>query len=177
MTHRILITFGVLTVFTVFTLVPASGQFYRYTDENGVVRYTDDLSLVPPDQIKAAKGYVELKEAPDRPATTDEKPATAETPALDVGRDADLEATAQKLQAMKEELQQQYQALIQEQKTLHEKGRKVTQNKAEARKYKESQAAFAKRHQAYEAKRKDYEAAVQTYNAEVARRQAPPKTE
>ena len=28
----------------------SAGQFYRYTDENGVLRYTDNLATVPPEQ-------------------------------------------------------------------------------------------------------------------------------
>ena len=178
MTRRIRMIFVVPAVLTFLLAAPGVCQFYRYTDESGNVRYTDDLSQVPPDQIKKAKGYVELKEAGSNPAP-DRAATPTETPAVEVGPDTDLEATAKQLQAMKEELQQEYQTLLQMQKSLQlEKGQNVTQNKYKARQYKEKQAAFAKQHQTYEAKRKAYEEAVNAYNAQVeARGQAASKTE
>lgn len=34
----------------VFWLTPAFGEYYQYTDSNGVLRFTDDLASVPPEQ-------------------------------------------------------------------------------------------------------------------------------
>jgi len=55
--------------------VPASGQFYKYTDEDGVVRFTDDLSKIPKDQREDIPAYWESREAEREAATETEKGA------------------------------------------------------------------------------------------------------
>ncbi|MGD8368115.1 MAG: DUF4124 domain-containing protein [Desulfobacterales bacterium] len=40
----------------------ADAEFYRYTDENGVLRFTDNLQEVPPDQRPQLKKYKEAED-------------------------------------------------------------------------------------------------------------------
>jgi hypothetical protein len=42
----------------------AWGQYYQYTDENGVLRYTDNLAVVPPDQREDVKTHESVVSAP-----------------------------------------------------------------------------------------------------------------
>lgn len=41
----------------VWLATPVFGEYYQYTDQNGVLRFTDDLSGVPPDQRPGVKTY------------------------------------------------------------------------------------------------------------------------
>lgn len=42
----------------------AWGQYYQYTDENGVLRYTDNLAAVPPDQRENVTTHESVVSAP-----------------------------------------------------------------------------------------------------------------
>ena len=49
----------VLFAMVFFFSMLANAQIYRYTDEEGVVRFTDDLAQVPPDQRPKTEQYEE----------------------------------------------------------------------------------------------------------------------
>ncbi|MFW6241195.1 MAG: DUF4124 domain-containing protein, partial [Thermodesulfobacteriota bacterium] len=53
------------------TVGPANAQFYKYKDADGNIRFTDDLSQVPPEQRESAPGY---REAEPETAQTPETP-------------------------------------------------------------------------------------------------------
>ena len=46
----------------------AYGEFYQYTDTNGVLRFTDDLATVPPEQRSDVKTHQSVKSDPVPPA-------------------------------------------------------------------------------------------------------------
>ena len=50
---------GLLMGFSLFFCLPSFAEFYQYTDQSGVLRFTDDLTLVPEDQRPKVKKYVE----------------------------------------------------------------------------------------------------------------------
>ena len=45
-----------------FFPLQAGAEFYRYTDENGVLRYTDNLQEVPPEKRSQLKKYKEVED-------------------------------------------------------------------------------------------------------------------
>jgi len=45
-----------------FFPLQAGAEFYRYTDENGVLRYTDNLQEVPPEKRSQLKKYKEAED-------------------------------------------------------------------------------------------------------------------
>ena len=49
----------------IFMSTPVLGEFYRYVDESGHVKYTDDLGQVPEEQRPTAKTYMESKGIPE----------------------------------------------------------------------------------------------------------------
>ncbi|BBO67493.1 hypothetical protein DSCA_14230 [Desulfosarcina alkanivorans] len=48
----------------VWLATPVFGEYYRYTDQNGVLRFTDDLSGVPPDQRPRVETYESTQSHP-----------------------------------------------------------------------------------------------------------------
>ena len=53
-----------LTGMVLWLATPALGEYYQYTDHDGVLRFTDDLASVPPDQRPDMKTYESLKSNP-----------------------------------------------------------------------------------------------------------------
>ena len=45
-------------------VTPAFGEYYQYTDRNGVLRFTDDLASVPPEQRPDVKTHQSVQSAP-----------------------------------------------------------------------------------------------------------------
>jgi len=52
------------TIVLIFLLLagPVTAQFYRYIDQNGNLRFTDDLNKVPTEQRVTIRGYHEAGE-------------------------------------------------------------------------------------------------------------------
>ena len=149
--------------------VPASAQFYKYTDEDGVVRFTDDLGKIPKDQREEIPAYWESRESETEPAAETEDDAEASRSYLsdtDETNEAELEQESKRLETMRTELQQEYEALVQEQEKIRP-DKAVTKSKAKAKEYIRQKAALRERADQYDAKRKAYEAAVRTYNEKV----------
>ncbi len=59
----------VLAGLVVLWAVPASCEYYQYRDQNGVLRYTDDIASVPADQRPDVTTHQSIKSDPD-PVTT-----------------------------------------------------------------------------------------------------------
>ena len=53
----------------VFWVAPAFGEYYQYTDPNGVLRFTDDLASVPPDQRPDVKTHQSIESQPAQQTT------------------------------------------------------------------------------------------------------------
>lgn len=94
---------------------PAAAQIYKYTDSNGVVRYTNDPTQVPKDQLSQAKknAIPEIKSKPSKKpapqpvsAKPPEKKAGPEGPKIDFSKEAAaLEKEYKELMTEKEQIE------------------------------------------------------------------------
>ena len=102
---------AILLIFIVGSL-PASAEFYKYVDKNGVALYTDDLSQVPVNQRPGVKEFTES--AIQEPISTQ----NTETPSIayEQNQEAkeDIAAMRARLERIKQELDQEEQALAKE---------------------------------------------------------------
>ena len=69
----------------------APAQIYKYTDDEGNVRYTDDLNQVPIEQRESANTTTEIEDETEEEAIAEDEPEQDEEPE-DVAEDDDWRA-------------------------------------------------------------------------------------
>jgi hypothetical protein len=176
-----------ITIFIIVVLLsaPASAQFYKYVDEDGNIRFTDDINQVPEAQRATVKSYEEAVSDTDVQNEADQsdsevlpnsqqKTEAAEAAAdIDLG---DLDEAYNQLKALRQEIDNEYNELLVEKETL-------AQEKAEAKTreqvldYNEKVKQFNERAKAHQQKSKKYEAQVDAYNTSVSQQIAEQKKE
>ena len=86
----------IITMLLVLMILPAlvSAEIYKYRDQNGVLRFTDNLAEVPVAQRENIEQYQEIKTTAD---TAEQAPAnTSEKEAVQDARAAEKELTDEK---------------------------------------------------------------------------------
>jgi hypothetical protein len=166
-----------IPIFIIIVLLsaPASAQFYKYIDEDGNIRFTDDINQVPKQQRTTVKSYEEAvsdtdveNEAvqSDSEVSTNAQQETAAAEAdvdIDLG---DLDAAYNQLKALRQEIDEEYNELMAEKETLaKEKGEAKTRE--QVLEYNAKVEQFNERARAHQQKSKKYEAQVDAYNASV----------
>jgi hypothetical protein len=144
--------------------LPVAAEIYRYTDENGNIRYTDDLNRVPGHQREKADEYIELQSSEPTPKNTPD--TEAKSSSQDLKTTADLDAASRRLEEIRETLEKERTRLIEEQQRL-DKARKVSNSKIASRSYRKQLGQFQKDTEAYRAKQQAFEADLTRYNAQV----------
>jgi len=171
----------VLISFILFS-VNASAEFYKYTDEDGNVRFTDDINQVPEEQRSKIRSYVESQseEVPEQ-ETTQESPEKSEQQANvpdsseNEAAEGSLEELKSRIDAIKEEVEQAYAALLKEKEQLSEDKKKV--------KTREQVESYNKRIESYNIlgqdfikKQKERDALIDNYNARIMKKNTKDKT-
>ena len=140
-----------LGAFVVLLLsLPSSSfaEFYKYRDQNGMVRYTDNPLAIPKDQQEIAKSYREIK--------------AIET-AGEVTKVEDMNDIQKKLWAEKEILDREYEGLVAEREAL-EKAAEMPRNEAEYVVFEKEILDFNQRLRQYEEKRLLFKEKANVYN-------------
>lgn len=147
---------------------PVSAEFYKYTDQNGHVRFTDDLSKVPENQRPDATSYEESQSTPQPPPSSTAKPektkgALERRPKSNIR----IESQGKKIEMKKKELDQEYQALMKEGAHLEEE-RKNLKSQSQIKAYHRKIEAHNDKIYQWEEKQKAYNAEVESHNARLA---------
>lgn len=168
-TKNMLRLIGVL-IFIIPIWLPAFvyAEFYRYTDENGMLHYTDNLIEVPVNQRKNVKQYKEEVEV----LATEEKLPGAEKATKNKSLPSQGDPQAQTLLKTKAKLDKEYAELTKEREELEsETGVFSTSedfDKEEYGEYKERVARFNERKSDYEERVKVFEEIVGAFNKKQA---------
>ncbi|WP_319404539.1 DUF4124 domain-containing protein [uncultured Desulfosarcina sp.] len=152
-----------LLITALLLAAPVYAEIYKYIDENGQKRWTDDMSQVPKQQRPSAQRIETEKEKPaDAIAAESEKAQPASTPetedaipnTAEAGQAAELDRDA--LEREKADIDTQYQQLIEERKQLEQM--QAEDLSAAAR------ADLNERISAYNSKMDQYDKQLNTFN-------------
>jgi len=172
----------------------AWAEFYRYVDESGVVRFTDDLGQVPVNQRPGVQEYQESSgntaDRPDKAQKTEVKTVGGHQPAgaggsatqepgsmkkIEIpqtisepgqGAEGDINEIRRRLESKKQELDQEYQALLMEKK-------RVADEKKNIKTYSDTRANNAEitklneRIKKYEENQKAFNQEIEAFNAKL----------
>jgi hypothetical protein len=147
---------GILIAILFFT-PDGFAEIYKYRDQNGVLRFTDNLAEVPIDQRKKVEQYQEIK----TPLTSD-----SETSSADEQRQ-DPKALEKALRSEKEVLDQEYKDLTQTRDMLEAIPQPKTPEENAA--YEKSVADYNSRLATYEEKQKKFREKLAEYEAAIAK--------
>ncbi len=193
--RSIVVLFSMVFFFSIL----ANAQIYRYTDEEGVVRFTDDLAQVPPDQRPKTEQYQEYDtdstqveeagaageksvrgEAADDSSPDEEEAAVSPGSGDAASEDGeaqegeyDFETNYKRLEQEREDLAREYEAMLQEKAALEEE-----QKLEEGEKLSESEIAkrnekireFNERVKEYRKKRELFEKQKADYNTRAVKK-------
>ena len=142
-----------------------SARIFKYIDENGQKRWTDDLSQVPIEQRESAEHFEDVGDHSQEGSTNPEESHVVTTPSTDQSEDnADL--TREALLNEKSALEEQYQLLVEQRKQIEQM--KAEKGDASHRmEINEKIAAYNANHQQYEAQLNAYKAKIEAYKKKI----------
>lgn len=160
--------FLILLVFLVTGTYFANAQMYEYRDEDGNMRFTDDLGNVPEDKRKNIKRIREIQRSSlpsvwqETPGQTEEKQEGA---ADQKETESDLIEMGEKLRREQAELQEEYDGIEAARTRLGETfpGEDASEEEFEA--YRDKVNEINDRIQLYQERQKDHEERIKAYNA------------
>lgn len=135
-----------------------SARIYKYIDENGQKRWTDDLSQVPVEQRESAEHFESERDVSQDASSTPEKNETIAKPKAGQPGDT-VKLTRESLLKEKSDLEKQYQQIVEERKQIEE----IKAQKGDAT----HRAELRKRISAYNANTEQYEMRLEAYKTKV----------
>jgi len=141
-----------------------AAEMYKYLDEKGQTRWTDDLSQVPVEQRETVEIYKSVKNEPESQATDMPQEGSGEADTIDAsgGQEQLKDVSRAELEKEKAELDAQYQALTEERKELEK-----TKNESDDTTSREDREELNRRIEAYNKKTEQYEKQLTQFNEKV----------
>jgi len=166
----------ILAVLSVVSLsfMPAGAEYYRYTDDNGNVCFTDNLGDVPKDQREVAKQYDSSGAQPDAGSAdfddssgkTDpgqaQKPYSSKSP-------GSLQDKGKELAREKEALDRTHRKLVKQRNQLKNKSEKEM-TEQERKEYSEKVSRYNEKTTDYQKRLDEFNKKVNKYNQSVQQR-------
>ncbi len=171
----------VLFMFFIFCSTPAFSGFYKYIDENGDIRFTDDYSKVPNHKHPRLKEYAEYKnQNPVSDAvekiSTDQEPKNGiqnnisqkdieDTPSETTSTKNTLDEIRKRLDAKKQELDLEYQTLMKERELLENEQKSLTTE--DVKQLNQKIILLNEKIENHEKRRNDLNTEIERYNVKV----------
>lgn len=153
-----------LIVFWVLFPTSAYAEIYRYTDQNGVLRFTDNIANVPENQRKDVLNYSETGNT-SKPEKQVQDAVEHRTEIKKFQEDRPL---ADRLIKVKAELDKEHAKLMKQLESFS-KEREILSTHTTSRDYKEKVKYFNERLSDYEKRRRLFQEKLDAYNAKIAK--------
>ena len=161
---------------TLCWLIPAYGEYYQYKDENGVLRFTDDIASIPPDQRPDVKTHQSIESKPVR-QISGSAPVESTTKASAAVKESSQSSGStwqernskkrQELDQMQVELKKTYETLQAERSKLEATVPPSNAPFKEKAKHNKKVEGLNEKIAIYEAQLDSFNEQVQAYNAQV----------
>ena len=165
-----------LTALVLFLVTPVQAEIYRYIDENGQKRWTDDLSQVPIDQRQSAQHVESVADDTQAPSDSiaTEPPTPADETVAVVPEPAETgEALSrEEIENEKAELDKLYQALITERQRLEKMNTESMDSVARAD-LNEQILEYNKKAETYETQLNRFNEKINAYNQQIMSQKKP----
>ena len=155
---------------------PAFGEYYQYRDADGVLRFTDDLASIPPDQRPDVKTHQSVVSPPASQENntaalnsadgTDTSPEKGSQPSGDTWQGRNNQRK-QELDQMQADLKKTYETLQAERSSLGASAPPDNASFQEKAAYNQRVEALNDKIAVYEAQLDSFNEQVQAYNAQV----------
>jgi flagellar motility protein MotE (MotC chaperone) len=148
----------------------AGAEFYKYVDDEGHVRFTDDINEVPEAQRANIRSYIESEnEETSEPEVSPENETDQQSnfPDLSDTEQESLDDAKKRIDQLKKEIDQEYEALLKEKEQLI-KEKEQAKTREQISEYNKKVESMNKRVEAYMEKGKTYKTAVDDFNARIA---------
>ena len=162
----------------------ASAEFYKYVDDEGNVRFTDDINQVPEAQRAKIRSYVEsesqkpAEQEITREGTPEQASEEQQADFSDLSDDESesLDDAKKRIDELRNEIDEEYKALMKEKEALA-KDKKQAKTRDQILEFNKKVDSLNKRVAAYEKKGKDYQAQVDAYNERITQQNSKRQTQ
>lgn len=163
-----------IMIITIAVAAPVGAEIYKYIDENGQKRWTDDLSQVPKEQRSSAERFETAEETPaDAVATEAESPLETEAAVSDADEPSQTAGVSREtLEQEKADLDSQYQQLLEERKQLEQIKAETLSAGARAE-LDEKVSAYNSKTERYEVQLNAFNEKINAYNQKIMSKQSP----
>jgi chromosome segregation ATPase len=166
-----------LLIGSLLIAAPVCAEIYKYIDENGQKRWTDDLSQVPKEQRPTAQRVESIDETPADVQAEPEPQSESKTESKATDEpEQNAELNRKALEKEKADLDVKYQQLLDERKQL-EQMKTEPQSKEDRATLKERISAYNTKTERYEAQLNEFNKKIQAYNKQIMAKQPSPQSE
>ena len=151
-----------LIVFLVLFPAATHAEIYRYTDQNGVLRFTDNIANIPESQRKDVLSYPET----DDTSKPEEQVQDAVKHPTEINKFQEKRPLPERLIKIKAELDKENAELM-KQLEAFSKERNILSTHKTSKDYKEQLESFNKRLADYEKRRRLFQKKLDAYNSEI----------
>lgn len=176
---RMRLLYVLLVLICIWLPMTAAAEYYKYRDQNGVLRYTDNLADVPEDQRPKMETRIQTEDYSPSPEPVQAEPEDEERQKKirefnqkmadqrqALSREMQSGSAGEHLQRIKNSLDQEYAQLMKEKEAML-KLRGQVKTVAEGKVYKAKVAVFNKKIADFEARRKAFMEQADAFNQKM----------